>query len=154
MTTFPSKLIKGELYAVKSSGFRFRPCYRLGYITSTPLPWSTITLFTSYPPILSVITKASSYGCMVPTLSSSEKLNAGRASTLALFGTRINVLGEWPSHRHHPGRLRTGSSRSNKDDVNGAQRGPCRGIPLSLWPWLVSLLVGPIQKLLQPPLSD
>jgi len=42
-----------------------------------------------YPHILSMITKASSYGCMVPTLSSSKKLNAGQTSILALFGTRL-----------------------------------------------------------------
>ena len=34
-------------------------------------------------------TKASSYGYMVPTFSSSEKLSAGRTSTLALFGSGL-----------------------------------------------------------------
>ena len=34
-------------------------------------------------------TKASSCGCMVPTLSSSEKLNSIRISTLALFSSEL-----------------------------------------------------------------
>ena len=58
-------------------------------MTSTQLPWSTITLFTSYPPILRVTTKASSCGWMVPAISSFEKLNADRISTLSLFGPKL-----------------------------------------------------------------
>ena len=50
VTVFPSKLTKGESYAIRSSGFRFSPLYKSGYITSTVLPWSTNTLFTSNPP--------------------------------------------------------------------------------------------------------
>ena len=56
---------------------------------SAPLPWSVNTLFTSYHLILRVTTKASSCGYMVPTLSSSTKLNAGRISTLALFNSEL-----------------------------------------------------------------
>ena len=78
--------------AVKSSGFRFSLLYKSGYIISTPLPWSTDTLFTSYPHILNVTTRASSCGCMVPTLSSFEKLSASRTSTLALLGSRLKSL--------------------------------------------------------------
>ena len=89
MTIFPSKLINGESYAVKSSGFKFNPFYRSGYITSALLPWSTITLLMSYPPILRVTTKASSCGCMVPTLSSSKKLNVSQTSNLAFFGVGL-----------------------------------------------------------------
>ena len=63
---------------------------------SVPLLWSNITLFTSYSPILRVITRASSCGYMVPTLSSSKKLNAGRAFILALFGILLDSLaGSW-----------------------------------------------------------
>ena len=89
MTAFPSKLTRGESYTVKSSGLKFSSLYRSGYIISTPLPWLTITLFTSYPLILSVTTKASLWGCMVPILSSFEKLSAGWISTIALFGSRL-----------------------------------------------------------------
>ena len=52
---------------------------------SAPLPWSTSTRFTSYPHILRVTTKASSFGCEVPTLSSSKKLKVGWTSILLLF---------------------------------------------------------------------
>ena len=38
VTAFPSKLTKGESYAVRSSGFKFSPLYKSGYITSTALP--------------------------------------------------------------------------------------------------------------------
>ena len=58
-------------------------------IILAPLPWSTITLFTSYPTILSVITKASSWGCVVLILSSSEKLSVSWISTLALFSSGL-----------------------------------------------------------------
>ena len=56
---------------------------------STLLPWSTNTFFTLYLPILRVITRALSYDCKVPTLSSLEKLNAGQTSILLLFGSRL-----------------------------------------------------------------
>ena len=88
VTVFPSKLTKGESYAVRSSGFRFSPLYRSGYITSTALPWSTSTLFTSNPPILSVITRASSWGWMVPILSSSENPGTDEAPFLDLLDSR------------------------------------------------------------------
>ena len=89
MKTFPSKLTKGESQAVKSSGFKFSPLYKSGYIISAPLPWSTNTLFTSYPSILRVTTKASSYGYMVPILFLFEKLKVSWISTLALFGLKL-----------------------------------------------------------------
>ena len=89
MTTFPSKLTKGESSAVKSLGFRFSPLYKSRHIISVPLPWSTNTLFTLYPPILSVTTKELLCRCMVLTLFSFEKLNVGRTSTLALFVLRL-----------------------------------------------------------------
>ena len=38
VTVFPSKLIKGESYAIRSSGFKFSPLYKSGYITSIALP--------------------------------------------------------------------------------------------------------------------
>ena len=64
----------------------FRPCLnRSRYMISTPLPRSTSTLFTPYPPILSVTTRASSCGYKVPILSSSKKLKTGQISTLPLF---------------------------------------------------------------------
>ena len=52
---------------------------------SAALFWSIITLLTSYPPILSVTTKASSWGYMVPTLSSSEKPKTNGMSILTLL---------------------------------------------------------------------
>ena len=58
-------------------------------MTSTQLPCSTITLFTSYSLILRVITKASSCGWIVSILSSSEKLNEGQISNLAFFGSEL-----------------------------------------------------------------
>ena len=85
VTVFPSKLIKGESYAIRFSGFRFSPLYRSGYITYTALPWSTSTLFTSNPQILSVTTKASLWGWMVPILSSSENPNTGELPFLDLL---------------------------------------------------------------------
>ena len=57
---------------------------------SAALPWSIITLFTSYPPILNVTTRASSWGCMVPTLSSSEKPNTNGTPILALLGIELD----------------------------------------------------------------
>ena len=57
---------------------------------SAVLPWSIITLFTSYPPILNVTTRASSWGCMVPTLSSSEKPNTNGMHILALLGIELD----------------------------------------------------------------
>ena len=45
VTSFPSKLIKGELYGSKSFDFNFKPLKRAGYIISAALPPSTITLF-------------------------------------------------------------------------------------------------------------
>ena len=89
-TVFPSKLTRGESYVVKSSGFRFDPLYRLGYITSTALPWSTSTLFTSYPPILSVTTRASSWDWMVPILSPSENPSTGEAHFLAFLDSQLS----------------------------------------------------------------
>ena len=56
---------------------------------SAALPWSIITLLISYPPILSVTTKASSWGYMVPTLSSSEKPKTNRMSILALLDIEL-----------------------------------------------------------------
>ena len=41
-----------------------------------------------------MITKASSWDCMVPTLSSSEKLNASWILTLALFGPEFESSAE------------------------------------------------------------
>jgi len=41
----------------------------------------------SHPSILRITTRASSCGCKVPTLSSSEKLKASQTSTLLLFGS-------------------------------------------------------------------
>ena len=52
---------------------------------SVALPWSIITFFTSYPPILSLTIRASSWGYMAPNLSSSEKPKIRGMSTLALF---------------------------------------------------------------------
>ena len=89
MKKFPSKLTKGESYAVRTPGFKFKPLYKFGYIISTPWPWSTITLFTLYPHIRKVTTKASSCGWMIPILSSFKKLSASRISTLALFGSEL-----------------------------------------------------------------
>ena len=63
-------------------------------LISIALPWSIITLFTSYPPILSVTTKASSCGCMVPCLSTSEKLNTNGTFILALFGIKLESSSE------------------------------------------------------------
>ena len=88
VTVFPLKLIKGESYAVRSLGFKFSPLYRLGYITSIAIPWSTNTLFTSNPLILSVTTKASLWGWMVPILSSSENPDTGEAPFLAFLDSR------------------------------------------------------------------
>ena len=48
-----------------------------------------MTLFTSYPLILRMTTKASSYGWMVPILSSSKKLNESWIYSLALFGLEL-----------------------------------------------------------------
>ena len=84
VTIFPSKLTRGELYAVRASGFKFSPLYRSGYIIST-----TLTLFTSYPPILSVTTRTSSWGWMIPILSLSEKPSTCGASFLALFYSKL-----------------------------------------------------------------
>ena len=86
---FPSKLTRGESQDVRFLGFKFSPLYRLGYIISTALPWSTSTLFTSYPPILRVTTKVSSWGWMVLILSSSEKPRTSWISILALFGSKL-----------------------------------------------------------------
>ena len=58
-------------------------------MTSTQLPWSTITLFKSYPSIQKVTTEASLCSWIVPILSSSEKLNEGRIFNLALFGSEL-----------------------------------------------------------------
>ena len=77
MSVFPLKLTRGESLAVRSLGFKFRLLYRSGYIISTTLPWSTNTLFTSYPHILRVTTKVSSWGWMVPILSFSENPRIG-----------------------------------------------------------------------------
>ena len=89
MTVFPSKLTKKESQAVRSSGFKFSPLYRSGYIISTALPWSTSTLLRSYPYILRVTTKASSWGWMVPILFLFENPNISRISILALFGPKL-----------------------------------------------------------------
>ena len=88
-TILPSKLTKGELYVDKSSGFKPRPLKRSGYIISAALPWSIMTLLTSYPPIQRVTTRASSCGCMVPCLSTSEKLSTSGTFVLTLFGTEL-----------------------------------------------------------------
>ena len=92
MTVFPLKLTRGESQAVRSSGFQFSPLYRSGYIISSALPWSISTLLTSYPPILRVTTKASSWGWMVPILFSFENPKIGRISILALFGPKLESL--------------------------------------------------------------
>ena len=88
-TTFPSKPNKGESLPVKSSGFKFSPLYKSGYLISASFPWTNNTLFTLYPPILRVTTSASLHGYRVPTLSLSKKLNAGQTSILALFSSRL-----------------------------------------------------------------
>ena len=93
-TILPSKLTKGELQLLKSSDFKPSPLKRSGYIISAALPWSTITLFTSYPPILKVTTRASSCDCMVPYLSTSEKLNTRGTFVLFLFGTELHSSSE------------------------------------------------------------
>ena len=89
-TILPSKLTRGELYVDKSSGFKPSPLKRSGYIISVALPWSIMTLLTSYPPILRVTTRASSCGCMVPYLSTSEKLSTRGTFVLTLFGTELS----------------------------------------------------------------
>ena len=89
MTIFPLKLTRGESQAIRFSGFKFSPFYRLVYIISTALPQSTSTLFTSYPPILRVITRALSWGWMVPILSSSENSRTRWISIFALFGYKL-----------------------------------------------------------------
>ena len=89
LTVFPLKLTRGESYVVRSLGFKFSPLYRLGYIISTALPWSTNIHFTSYPPILSMTTRASLWGWMVSILSSSKKPSTYGASFLALFDSEL-----------------------------------------------------------------
>ena len=99
-----SKLTKGELQLLKSLDFKPSPLKRSGYIISAAHPWSTITLFTSYPPILRVTTRVSSCGCMVPYFSASEKLNTRGTFVLILFDTElgssskywdIDIILEW-----------------------------------------------------------
>ena len=62
--------------------------YKPGYIISVPLPWSTKTFFTSYPPIWRVTTRVSSWGWKVPTLSSSEKPKVRSASDLTFLDSQ------------------------------------------------------------------
>ena len=69
--------------------FKFSHLKRSGYIISTALPWSIIILFTSYPPILSVTTKALLCGCTVPSLSLFEKPNTNGIPILILFGIEL-----------------------------------------------------------------
>ena len=72
MTIFLSKLTKEESQAVRFSDFKFSPLYRLGYIISIALPWSTSTFFTLYLPILRVTIKELSWGWMVQSYSRSR----------------------------------------------------------------------------------
>ena len=51
-------------------------------------------MFTSYPPILSVTTKASLCGCMVHSLSSSEKPNTNGTFILTLFDIELEPSSE------------------------------------------------------------
>ena len=73
ITTLPSKETNGESYLARSWFFNPSPLNRFGYITSAPLPWFTITLFTKNPLIRAAITNASSYGWIFPSKSSSSK---------------------------------------------------------------------------------
>ena len=85
ITNLPSKPTNGESYFSKSSGLRFNPLYKSGYIISAPFPWSTRTLLTSYPPIRIVTTKASSCGYNALSLSSSKKPKVSIATILAFL---------------------------------------------------------------------
>ena len=85
ITNLPSKPTNGESYFSKSSGLRFNPLYKSGYIISAPFPWSTRTLLTSYPPIRIVTTKASSCGYNALSLSSSEKPKVSIATILSFL---------------------------------------------------------------------
>ena len=82
-TTFPSKPNKDESYTIKSSGFKFSPLYKSGYMVPT---------FSHHTPYLKGDHRASSCGCMVPTLSSSEKFNASWISILTLVGSKLGFL--------------------------------------------------------------
>ena len=67
---------------------------------------------------------------------------------------RSRVLGKWPSYRHHHRVVRTSSPWGHEDDINGAQSGSGKSIPLRFWSCLTSLSTGLMQKLFQPPLSN
>ena len=105
----------------------------------------------SYPPILSMTTKASSWGCMVPILSLSEKLSAGWISILALFGlgllssadswaTDITLKGQEPV-------LPEAAKMTLIIPKGGLEEA-------SLWTCLAPLATRMMQKLFQLSLSD
>ena len=117
VTVFPSKLTKGESYAVKSLSFRFSPLYRSGYITFIALPWFTNTLFTSNPS-----NPKCNYQSIIMGLDGSNLILVRESqhrwgSLLRHFGFPIIFLSGEPSHRHYPRGKRVGSSRSGKDDI-------------------------------------
>ena len=88
MTVLPLNPTRGESYLLRSLGFKFSPWYRFGYIISPPFPWSTNTLFTSYPLMQRVTTRASSRGWKVPILSSLEKTKVGCIFVLPLLDSQ------------------------------------------------------------------
>lgn len=89
-TTFPSNLINGVSYLLWSSGFNTSPFYGLGYMISSPLPWSIINIFTKNPPICEVTTKASLCGYDIPSRSPSSKV-MGSLFTLSLFSSQSTI---------------------------------------------------------------
>ena len=154
MTTFPSKLTKGELQAVKSSGLKFSLLYKSGYKISAPLPWSTITLFLSYPSIISMTIKASSWGYMVSILSSSKKLSAYWIPILAFSGFElVSSANSWAIDITLEGQEQV-LPRGSKDDIYRSQRRSWRSISLGFWICLTLQTTRMMQKLLQFSFSD
>lgn len=92
ITILPSNPTKGVSYLDKFSVFNPNPLYRLGYIISTPFPWSTNILFITKPPIL-VVTMRESLCDWVVHSKSSFMNSIGLRFNLGFFSSRVSPSG-------------------------------------------------------------